>query len=511
MTPYWMVNEETLKRTPEEVLAYLRLLRRRIQELEGTDAQRRIEELEAANRKLQTTIADLEELIKQQQQTIGQLQARLADALAKLGTNSTNSSLPPSSDRFHRKRRPPPAPGQPKKKRGGQPGHPRQQRPLVAPSQVGQIIPCLPTTCRRCGNSLSGTDTNPLRHQVAELPLVVPAVVEYQLHRLTCPCCHTSTCGSLPVGVKGNFGPRLEATLALLAGQYRLGLRPVVGLAADLWGLSISTAMVSNLRQRTADALVSPFLEVAFHVRSQHVNIDETHWREARQRAYLWAVLTPLAGLFKIAKGRTARVAMTLLGKGYSRVATCDRLKSYWWIKRLQWCWAHLRRDFQAMIDRGGPGKPVGERLLAHSNEMFDLWHQLKEGKLSRGQFQRAIKPVREAVKRALKAGLACGCGKTAGTCNELLEHEEWLWTFVQAEGVEPTNNEAERAERHGVLWRKTSGGTDSPAGSRFVERILTVVETCRRQGKKVLDYLSGCIEAYRLGQTPPSLLPDSS
>src|SRR5436190_7367316 len=172
MTPYWMVNEETLKRTPEEVLAYLRLLRRRIQELEGTDAQRRIEELEAANRKLQTTIADLEELIKQQQQTIGQLQARLADALAKLGTNSTNSSLPPSSDRFHRKRRPPPAPGQPKKKRGGQPGHPRQQRPLVAPSQVGQIIPCLPTTCRRCGNSLSGTDTNPLRHQVAELPLV---------------------------------------------------------------------------------------------------------------------------------------------------------------------------------------------------------------------------------------------------------------------------------------------------------------------------------------------------
>jgi transposase len=104
-----------------------------------------------------------------------------------------------------------------------------------------------------------------------------------------------------------------------------------------------------------------------------------------------------------------------------------------------------------------------------------------------------------------------CGCGKTAGTCNELLEHEEWLWTFVQTEGVEPTNNEAERAERHGVLWRKTSGGTDSPAGSRFVERILTVVETCHRQGKKVLDYLSGCIEAYRLGQTPPSLLPDSS
>jgi transposase len=511
MTPYLMVNEETLKRTPEEVLAYLRLLRRRIQELEGTDARRRIEELEAANRKLQTTIADLQGLLEQQQRATAQLQTQLADALARLGTNSTNSSLPPSSDRFHRKRRPPPATGQPKKKRGGQPGHPRQQRPLVAPESVRQTIPCLPTSCRRCGKPLAGTDTNPLRHQVAELPAVVPDVVEYQLHRLTCPCCHTSTCGSLPGGIKGNFGPRLEATLALLAGRYRLGLRPVVGLAADLWGLDISTAMVSNLRRRTADALVPPFLEVALHVRERHVNIDETHWREARQRAYLWAALTPLAGLFKIARGRTAQVAMTLLGKGYSQVATCDRLKSYWWIERLQWCWAHLRRDFQAMIDRGGPGKAIGERLLTHSNEMFESWHRLKRGELSRRRFQKDIEPVREAVKRALKAGLACGCSKTAGTCGELMGHEGWLWTFVQTEGVEPTNNEAERAERHGVLWRKTSGGTDSPAGSRFVERILTVVETCRRQGRKVLDYLSGCIEAWRLGQTPPPLLPDST
>ncbi len=506
-----MVNEETLERTPAEVRKYLRFLRRRINELETTDPQRQIDKLEATIRGLHVEIEELKAIHNQQQQQIEQLQQQLADTRAKLATNSTNSSLPPSSDRFHRKRRPPRAADEPRKKSGGQPGHPLHQRPLVPAEQVRQAIPCKPTTCRRCGQPLAGNDPNPLRHQVAELPVVAPDVVEYQLHRLTCPCCHTSTCGSLPEGVKGNFGPRLEATLALLAGQYRLGLRPVVGLAADLWGLDISTAMVSKLRQRTADALVSPFLEVAFHVREQHVNIDETHWREARQRAYLWAVLTPLAGLFKIAKGRTAQVAMCLLGKGYSHVATCDRLKSYWWIKRLQWCWAHLRRDFQAMIDRGGPGKAVGERLLAHSNEMFDLWHQLKEGKLSRGQFQQGIKPVREAVKRALKAGLECGCGKTAGTCNELLEHEEWLWTFVQTEGVEPTNNEAERAERHGVLWRKTSGGTDSPTGSRFVERVLTVVETCRRQGKKALDYLSGCIEAYRLGQTPPSLLLDSS
>jgi transposase len=346
---------------------------------------------------------------------------------------------------------------------------------------------------------------------VAELPVVVPEVVEYQLHRLSCPCCHSTTCGSLPPGVKGYFGPRLQATLALLAGQYHLGLRPVVSLVSDVWGLDISTGMVSKLRQRTAEALLWPFVEVAFYVRQHHVNIDETTWREAKKRAYLWAVLTPLAGLFKIAKGRTARVARILLGENYSQVATCDRLKSYWWIKRLQWCWAHLRRDFQAMIDRDGPGKAIGERLLALSNRMFELWHRFKEGKLSRQQLQQAMKPVRQALRRALRAGVECGCSKTAGTCQELLGHEDWLWTFVKIEGVQPTNNEGERAERHGVLWRKISGGTDSAAGSRFVERILTVVETCRRQGRKVIDYLSSCIEAYRLGQTLPSLVPDTS
>jgi transposase len=347
-----------------------------------------------------------------------------------------------------------------------------------------------------------------LRHQVAELPVVVPLVVEYQLHRLICPCCHTSTCGTLPPFVKGHFGPRLEATLALLAGQYRLGLRPVVDLAADLWGLDISTGMVGKLRHSSAEALLVPWVQLVGYVRSHDVNIDETPWREAKKQAYLWAMVTPLAAVFRIAKGRTAQIAQELLGKHYAGVATCDRLKSYWWIKRLQWCWAHLRRDFQAMIDRGGPGKAIGERLLKHSDKLFTLWHGLKKGKLSRGQFQEAIKPVRSAVRRALLAGQGCGCDKTAGTCKELLGHQGWLWTFVDVEGVEPTNNEAERSERLGVLWRKVSGGTESPQGSRFVERILTVVHTCRRQGKNVLEYLGACILAWRCNRAPPSLLP---
>jgi transposase len=511
MTPYFMVNAETLERTPPEVREYLRVLRRRINELETTDPQRHIDQLEGTIRGLHAEIEELKALVHQQQQQIGQLQQQVADAQARLALNSTNSSLPPSSDRFHRKRRPPPPPDQPRKKSGGQPGHPRQQHPLVPPEQVREFIPCRPTTCRRCGKPLTGSDSDPLRYQVAELPVVVPDVVEYQLHRLTCPCCHTSTCGTLPPGVKGHFGPRLEATLALLAGRYRQGLRPLVDLAAELWGLDISTGMVSKLRGRTAQALQLPWVQVALHVRSQNVNIDETTWREGKKQAYLWAAVTPLAALFRIATGRTARIAQEILGKQYAGVATCDRLKSYWWIRRLQWCWAHLRRDFQAMIDRGKPGKAIGESLLEQSNRLFHLWHQLCEGKLSRQRFQQAMKPVREAVRLTLQRGKRCRCRKTAGTCKELLEHEEWLWTFVDVEGVEPTNNAGERAERHGVLLRKISGGTDSRQGSRFVERVLTVVETCRRQGKKALDYLCACIEAWRHDRPPPSLLPDTS
>ena len=510
MLPICMVNAETMAQIPEDVRAYLRVLRRRIIELEQTAPHQAIAELEAANRGLQVQLDDAQASIAQQQEQISQLQQQLSDTTAKLNTNSSHSSLPPSSDRFGRKRRPPPPPGPPRKKRGAQPGHPRHQRLLVPVEQVREVIPCVPAACRRCGKPLTGTDAEPLRHQVAELPVVVPDVVEYRLHRSTCPCCHTSTCGTPPPEVEGHFGPRLEATLALFAGQYRLGLRPVAALAASLWGLRISTGMVSKLRKHTAEALLLPWTQLALHIRTQNVNIDETGWRESKRRMYLWAAVTPLLAFYRIVKGRSAETAKKILGANYSAVATCDRLKSYWWIERLQWCWAHLRRDFQAMIDRGNLGKATGESLLRESNGLFHLWHQLGQGDLSRARFQQAIKPVRVAVRRTLLRGKKCGCSKTAGTCKELLGHEQWLWTFVDVEGVEPTNNEAERAERPGVILRKTSGGTDSEQGSRFVECVLTVVETCRRQGRSALEYLRACIECSRQNRVPPSLLPDN-
>jgi transposase len=448
-------------------------------------------------------------LVQQYEQRLQGLQRQVDDLRQRLNQNSTNSSRPPSSDPPHVKRRPPkPAAG---RKRGGQPGHARQQRPLVSPEQVKQTMPLKPSACRKCGLLLHGNDPQPRRHQVAEIPPVEAEVTEYRLHRLTCIACGTRTCASLPAGVPtGAFGPRLQALLAILAGGYRLGKRPIRQLAHDLFGLSISTGMVAKLERATAEALQQPMAELEGYVRTQHANVDETSWREALQKAWLWVVVTPLVTVFHIAATRCSKVAGGLLGPAYRQVVTSDRWKAYNGFRRRQFCWSHLRRDFQAMIDRQNSGMPIGKELLALSDRMFAWWHRVRDGTLNRTSFQVYISGLRAEVREALLQGAACGCPKTAATCRNLTANEARLWTFVWREGIEPTNNAAERALRHAVLWRKGSGGTDSRRGSRFVERILSARETCRQQGRGLFEYLAGCCQAHLMGKDIPSLLPRS-
>jgi transposase len=449
-------------------------------------------------------------LVQQHERRVQALQQQVAQLTERLNQNSTNSSRPPSSDPPHVKHRPPtPATG---RKRGGQPGHARQQRPLVPPEQVKQSIPLKPSACRKCGQALSGEDPAPRRHQVAEIPPVRAEVTEYRLHRLTCPDCGTRTCASLPAGVSsGAFGPRLQALLAVLAGAYRLGKRPIRQLAHDLFGLSISTGMVAKLERSTAEALQQPMAELGDYIRTQHANVDETSWREAMHKAWLWVVVTPLVTVFHIATTRSGKVAGGLLGSAYRQVVTSDRWKAYNGFRRRQFCWSHLRRDFQAMIDRQNSGTAIGKNLLELSDRMFAWWHRVRGGTLARSSFQVYISGLRAEVREALTQGTVCGCSQTAATCRELLVHEPKLWSFVWQEGVEPTNNAAERALRHAVLWRKGSGGTDSQRGSRFVERVLSIRETCRQQGRGLLDYLVACCQASVTGERAPSLLPRKS
>jgi transposase len=270
--------------------------------------------------------------------------------------------------------------------------------------------------------------------------------------------------------------------------------------------------MISRLERQAAEVLEAPVEELRQYVRdTASAHSDETSGKQGRARAWLWGVVTQFVTAFAIATSRGADVAKDLLGTDRRKVVISDRFKSYTWIKRRQFCWAHLNRDFQAMVDRGGESAEVGRLLLGHAERLFDWWHRVRDGTMARATLRTNVAILRSSFRDDLRRGLECGCAKTAGTCRELLAGETHLWTFVRVCGIEPTNNDAERALRHGVISRKLSGGTASEHGSRFVERMLTVVATCRQQDLHVLDYLTRCFQAHLDGQPAPSLLPAST
>jgi transposase len=455
--------------------------------------------------------AALQVVVDGYEQRIGVLEAQVAALQAQLTQNSQNSSRPPSSDGPHVKRKPPRQPSG--RNRGGQPGHPVQQRALLPLEQVDEVVVRKPPHCRRCGGALQGSDAAPWRHQVVEVPPPVPHITEYQLHRLACARCGIMTCGTLPPGVPAHsYGPRLASLVGLCGGAYRMSKRLVASFCADVLGVPLALGEVCQVEQTVAAALDPPVQEARAYVQTQAVNVDETPWREQQRRARLWVVVTQWVSVFCIRTSRGAKVLWELLGEEYGGVLTSDRAKAYnrQPLRRHQVCWAHLRRDFQAMIDRGGVGAAVGEVLLEQANVLFGWWHWVRDGTWSRATFQRYVRWLRREFREELGRGARCMCPQTAATCQELLKVEPALWTFVRLPGIEPTNNAAERGLRHAVQWRKTSYGTDSVAGSHFVENVLTVVASCRQQERNALDYLTRCCQALYAGTPPPSLLPQT-
>lgn len=426
-------------------------------------------------------------LIESYERRLAVLEAEVAALKEQVRQNSQNSSRPPSTDGPQVKRRPPQEPSG--RKRGAQPGHGRSERAVVGLEQVKEVISCQPQQCRRCGAAVRGSDPQPLRHQVFEMPSVAVEVTEYQLHRLVCAQCGVSTCGRLPVGVSlSGYGPRLASVVGLCTGAYRLSKRMTASFCTDVLGVPIAVGEVCRVEQTVAEALDAPVQEARSYVQRQDAQVDETTWWEQMQRGYLWVAVTQWGSVFVIRASRGAKVLRELLGEAYGGVLSSDRAKAYNTqpLRRRQLCWAHLRRDFQAMIDRGGAGAAVGARLLADSGVLFEWWHWVRDGTWQRATWQRYVSGLRPAFRETLAAGTRCGCPQTAATCRELLAREPALWTFVRVEGVEPTNNAAERALRHAVQWRKSSYGTESAAGSQFVENILTVVATCRQQERPV-------------------------
>ena len=455
--------------------------------------------------------AEAQAYIRALEARITALEATVQRLLERLDQDSHNSSRPPSSD-------PPQAMGKRTRrgpsgrKPGGQPGHPGQSRALVPLEDVATVLPVKPTHCARCRHPLHGEDGQPQRHQVTDLPPVQPVVTEYQLHSLVCPVCGATTRADLPVGVpRGDFGPRVQAIVALCTGAYRLSKRTTQDALQDLYGLTISLGTITHLEQATVQALAAPVAEAHTYVRAQPVaHLDETGWREGNTRAWLWVAVTAWVTVFAVRLSRGAKVAQALLGERLCGILVTDRWSAYTWYptRWRQICWAHLLRDFEAMIERGGRSQEIGEGLREQARQMFHWWHQVRDGTLTHTRFRVLMRPLRCRVARLLKTGQTCGVPKTEGGCREVLKVYEALWTFVRVEGVEPTNNAAERAIRPGVLWRTGSFGTQSANGSHFVEAIMTVGATLKQQHRNALAYMTEACQAVYTGAPAPSLLP---
>lgn len=435
---------------------------------------------------------------------IAALEAENAELKAKLGQNSNNSSKPPSSDGPGVKRAPSPPSG---RKRGGQPGHEGHERTRLAPDRV---VDHRPVRCRRCKARLAGNDPDPKWWQVFELPEIKPHVTEHRAHALECAC-GAVTAATLPdEAVLHGFGPRLSAAVAYLTGRCRLSKRQVSEVAADLFGTPMSIGAVCAVEQDVSHALAGPVEEARVAVRAQPLAyLDETGWREDKKRAWLWVAVTAVATVFQVAKSRGGKVAREILGEGFVGRIVTDRWSGYSWVDvlRRQLCWAHLLRDFMGMTERDDIGAGLAAEILLEVDQMLDWWKQVGFGTLARAEFQERMAPVRVRVKDLLRIASTSAAPKTAGMCREILALEPALWTFVDVEGVDHTNNAAERAIRPAVLWRKGSFGNDSEIGSRFTERILTAVATLRQQKRSVLEYLAGACVAVRAGRVVPSLL----
>ena len=453
---------------------------------------------------LEARVATLESIVQR-------LEAMVQHLTEQVQQNSRNSSRPPSSD-------PPQAPGkqgrrEPSGRRpGGQPGHEGHTRALVPVEKVDAVVPVKPERCRHCQHPLQGEDPQPQRQQVTELPPVKPVVTEYQLHQLVCPACGAATRADLPLGVPtGGFGPRLQATIALCTGAYHLSKRTTQDLLEAFFGVALGLGTIANLEQATTQAVAQPVAEARASVQTQPVAYaDETGWREGQQRAWLWTAVTQWVTVFVVRRSRSSKVAQELLGERFWGWLVTDRWSAYTWYPswRRQLCWAHLLRDIEAMIARGGRSAEVGEALRVQARQMFHWWHRVRDGTLTHASFRTYMQPIRREVERLLEAGQRCGIPKTEGTCREILKLRQALWTFVRHAGVDPTNNAAERAIRPGVLWRKGSFGTQSPEGSRFVEAMMTVVATLKQQHRHVLNYVTAACEAALCGEPAPSLLP---
>jgi len=462
---------------------------------------------------LEAELAAKDAIIADQDRRIAALEKQVAQLLEQLGQNSRNSHLPPSSDtpEERKKRKNQEKKARQARKRGGQPGHRGASRELVPPEKVSKFVDLFPAECESCWKPLPQVpDASARRYQQTEVPPIVPRTTEWRRHQVTCPCCGYKTRAAydgdqIPASP---FGPRLMAIMALLTGVYHLGRRRAVELLSDIVGVRVSLGALSAVEERVSCA-VQPCVDEAWdRVRTADVkHTDGTSWCQGGVTMALWTLAAAGVTVFKILANNAKNTLRPLYG-ALSGILVSDRAKAlnFWAMAMRQICWAHLLRKFIAFSERAGPSAAFGKKLLDYTGLVFDYWHDYKQGRLDHATFVAWLAPVRLQLEATLQEAVAADVAGLSGSCADILEHRQALWTFVDQVGVEPTNNHAEREIRAFVLWRKRSFGTQSDRGNTFAENLMTIAHTARKQQRNALAFLTACCSAAHDDAPPPSL-----
>jgi transposase len=400
-------------------------------------------------------------------------------------------------------------------KAGGQPGHQGSGRKLLPDDQVKEIVDHYPQCCGGCGHEFADAEKvpsrRPGRHQVAELPPLAVVVTEHRSHRLRCPGCQRKTAAALPEDLAGSaFGPRLQAAVVTLTARNRISRRDMSELASELFSIGLSAGTVDAICQRASVALSEPHERLVGSVlKAPALNLDETGWATAGEGRTLWTATTAEAAIFRIAADRHRERLEELIGADFAGIVCSDRWWAYDHLDPLcrQACWSHLQRDFRRHAEGLPVQKLFGEQGLTLTERLFAAWHAFQQHQ-DRERLALEITPIQDAL-RALLEQAAPKSSKTKyhrRFANNLLKIWPALWTFVTHEGVEPTNNAAERSLRGPVIQRKLSQGTRSDDGERFIERALSASVTCRLQHRSLFNYLSELLTNYARGDPLPTL-----
>ena len=489
--------------------------------------------MELENERLRNEIEKLSQRVSEQDRQITDLGKQNADLERKLGLklqNSTTSSKPPSSDGLAGKQRPRCVSPRKKsgRKPGGQPGHPGHHRDLFPPERVNEVVPVYPSQCRHCekafgdGDRARAAQGEAQRRQVTELPKIEAHITEYQCHKLRCRKCGKTTAAALPEEVKGNFGPELTALIAYQTVTCRMPRRVVLESLEHVLGIPLSLGSVQKVWEEAGEAVAEPYEELGRQLPQEpELNSDETGYRTNGEKRWLWALVASSFVFYKVTATRGAEVLVALLGEMFAGILCSDRYVAYMAYHKgaAQFCRGHFKRNILGAqeIAKSTDAERFCRDALALHARLFRLWHKFRAGPDTRHPIADRQELIRKSIplqKKFFALGERYLDSKHKDVRNlatALFVHCGEFFVFIEKDGVEPTNNTAERALRCAVQWRKTSFGSRSARGETTMARLLTVTRTCRMQNRNSLDYLSAAVRAHRNAAPVPSLLANAS